>query len=141
VAISDCTKEVNFLINYSSPAFGLTKESSFYPSKFGHEITVQACSFDELVEAYHLCKPDVIKIDIEGAEAQAVAGMTKSIPQFRPVVLLEVHGRQAAEQTFQALDWEGYRFLNQSSQLVFSSVKELLNWFPDQVRQIYCLPN
>lgn len=40
--------------------------------------------------------PDVIKIDVEGAEQEVIEGAIKTITKFQPVVLFE-HGAGAAE--------------------------------------------
>ena len=68
-------------------------------------------SLDALIAGCHLRAPDFIKLDIEGAEGLAVSGMARTLASVRPTLLIEVHGRRAAEATFQAVDWNGYRFL------------------------------
>lgn len=41
-------------------------------------------------------RPDVIKIDVEGAEALVLRGAARTLDTVRPTVLIEVHGRQPA---------------------------------------------
>lgn len=50
--------------------------------------------------------PDVIKIDVEGAEVRVLAGAARILAERRPVVICEVHGREQRERVRQLL--EGY---------------------------------
>jgi FkbM family methyltransferase len=52
---------------------------------------------------------DVVKMDIEGAEAQALPGMRRLLRETRPVILLEFH-REAGWPGIEALIDAGYRF-------------------------------
>jgi FkbM family methyltransferase len=140
VALLDSRKLSNFTINYGHFGLGITRESSFYAWKVGHEIAVQSYSLDELAETYNLRNPDLIKIDIEGAEEFAVMGMEKIISHHRPIILLEVHGKSVAEKTFRRLDRAGYRYQDTSSRKEFHAVNDLLSWFPDALLQIICFP-
>jgi FkbM family methyltransferase len=60
------------------------------------EIDVAVASIDELVEAGEIPPPDVLKIDTEGAELQAIAGMRATIEQHRPAIVCELHDTNAA---------------------------------------------
>lgn len=57
------------------------------------EITIQTDSLDRLLEGLALQRLDIIKIDIEGHELQAIAGATQSIQRFKPWLLVEIEGR------------------------------------------------
>jgi FkbM family methyltransferase len=139
-ALLDNREDVKFTINYGTSAIGLTQRSSFYESKIGHEVNVQGYSLDELVETFDLRKPDVIKIDIEGAEAFAIAGMLRTLEKYRPLILLELHGRPAAEQTLSQLDQVGYRYNDFSRKKEYPNGPEFSRDFPETVTQILCLP-
>ncbi len=39
--------------------------------------------------------PDIVKIDVEGAEALVLRGMKNVIRDFKPVLLCEMHGRNS----------------------------------------------
>ena len=52
-------------------------------------LTVPAISLDTYFHAQQ--RIDVIKIDVEGAESQVLAGMQRIIHQHRPAMLIEVH--------------------------------------------------
>ena len=55
------------------------------------EIDVAVVSIDELVESGAIPPPDVLKIDTEGAELQAIAGMRATIEHHRPAIVCELH--------------------------------------------------
>jgi FkbM family methyltransferase len=73
-------------------------------------ITVRVTTLDEFVRDEKLAGVDVVKLDIEGAELEAIAGMTAVLtaPR-RPVVLCELHPPHAPEQFRDALAVHGYR--------------------------------
>lgn len=47
----------------------------------------------------HFPEPDVLKMDIEGAELRALRGGTSMLSKIRPIIICEVAGRNAAEAT------------------------------------------
>lgn len=57
-------------------------------------IEVEAVSLDEFARDHRL--PTMIKIDVEGAEVQALQGARNLIAQTRPILLVEVHHQPAA---------------------------------------------
>jgi FkbM family methyltransferase len=61
------------------------------PSGARESIEVVVSSIDELMSAGGLPAPDVVKIDIEGAELEAIEGMRHTLGEHRPVLLCEVH--------------------------------------------------
>ena len=50
-----------------------------------------------LVEKLKLSSVDLVKIDVEGAACEVVAGGMKTIKKYRPTILLEVHNRTEEE--------------------------------------------
>jgi FkbM family methyltransferase len=55
---------------------------------------VQAVVFDEIIGSIDSMRDrpiDLIKIDVEGAEFDALKGMTRSILRWKPVLLIEIH--------------------------------------------------
>jgi hypothetical protein len=49
-----------------------------------HKIAVPVTTIDALVSEFHLDKVSFIKMDIEGAESEALAGAAGTIKRFRP---------------------------------------------------------
>ena len=60
------------------------------------EIDVAVVAIDELVAADEIPPPDVLKIDTEGAELQAIEGMRSTIGRHRPAIVCELHDTNAA---------------------------------------------
>lgn len=65
---------------------------------------VRVCSLDELRQRGVLPRPDVIKMDIEGGEVEALDGASEVLANDRPVLLLSTHGGTAREACIERLD-------------------------------------
>ena len=53
--------------------------------------------------------PDVIKMDIEGGEVLALKGMKRLLSETHPLILLELHGPEAARISWKILTAAGYQ--------------------------------
>jgi FkbM family methyltransferase len=56
-------------------------------------IDVAVASIDALVSAGRIPPPDVVKVDVEGAEEDVLRGMATTLREHRPVVLCEIDDR------------------------------------------------
>jgi FkbM family methyltransferase len=73
----------------------------------GNLTTVGVVALDDLLEQGSVLPPDFIKADIEGAEIEAVRGMQRTLERHRPIVLCEMHARNAEfTQIMGQLDYE-----------------------------------
>jgi len=54
-------------------------------------LIVETTTLDDFVVRGHARPPDFIKIDIEGAESSALLGALKTIRQYRPTMVIELH--------------------------------------------------
>ena len=87
-------------------------ESNKHRSRFD-PATAQGMPLDEaLPEA---CMPDLVKIDVEGAEARVLRGMREVINANRPVLFIEMHDKvygkpKIREEVFQFLRETDYRW-------------------------------
>lgn len=70
-------------------------------------IEVEAVTLDHFAQQ-HLF-PQVIKIDVEGAEVEVLEGAQKILAAEPPVLLCEVHSAESAIRVQQLLDVQGYR--------------------------------
>jgi FkbM family methyltransferase len=66
--------------------------SSHLPKTREGTASVKTITLDQVVRTLNLDKIDLIKIDVEGAEAYVLSGAQKVINQFRPLLLVEVLG-------------------------------------------------
>jgi FkbM family methyltransferase len=63
-------------------------------------ITVQTITLDEFVEADPARAPDLIKLDVEGAELVALEGMRGTLRSAEPLLLCELHGTRGGFREF-----------------------------------------
>jgi FkbM family methyltransferase len=73
------------------------------------ELEVRAVSLDELVLSAELPPPNVIKMDIEGAEVLALKGSVGVVNKFHPVFILSTHGSEVHQKCCSVLESAGYR--------------------------------
>lgn len=71
-------------------------------------IRVEAIALDTFAEKHRL--PTVIKVDVEGAEADVLRGSEKMFAQAKPVLICEVHGVKPADDVTRWLSEHGYRY-------------------------------
>jgi FkbM family methyltransferase len=89
-AIADAEKQVQFSNNImQTDGNTYIKESPVFSSA-KNKITVQCYSLDGLLQQGY-DKPDIIKIDAEGAEYDILQGAANSLQQYKPNILLATH--------------------------------------------------
>ena len=85
----------------------------------GAVATDSAATGEEIVEVEGVCldefstdqrMPTLIKIDVEGSEAEVLRGSERLVAQARPVLICEVHHARAVEDVTQWLQSRGYVF-------------------------------
>jgi len=72
------------------------------------EITVPTATLDSLLRDGSILPPNYIKMDIEGAEYQALLGARMCFEQYRPILFLATHGKGVHEQCCDLLKSWGY---------------------------------
>ncbi|MCJ7694153.1 MAG: FkbM family methyltransferase, partial [Anaerolineaceae bacterium] len=72
------------------------------------ELEVRTVSLDELVESGEILAPDVMKVDVEGAEAEVLLGAYKILSTRHPLIYLDTHDRNAHNKTVTLLNGLGY---------------------------------
>jgi FkbM family methyltransferase len=85
---------------FSHLATGTTQQAK------GTSIEVKVRRLDSLLAAEPLPKPDLIKIDVEGAERQMLDGAMTTLRDARPILLIELHGTN--QTVSDALNAAGY---------------------------------
>jgi FkbM family methyltransferase len=83
-AVSDKNGKLKFSLS-TNPSMGHFSDSG--------ELEVETISLDEFVEKGNP-KPDLIKMDIEGAELAALKGAIKTLRSSKPVIFLATHNKQ-----------------------------------------------
>lgn len=100
-AVSDHSGEAYFDLGASS-AMGHLSEAG--------EMRVRMVCLDEMLDKGELLPPDYIKLDVEGAEYEALQGARQLLEIHRPVLFLDTHNRKAHNLTIALLEEIGYRF-------------------------------
>jgi hypothetical protein len=91
-------------------SMGKLSNSGFQRQQPGAEaIEVGAETLDHLVESGMVPEPDLIKIDVEGAEAMLLAGGERVLRKRRPQLFIEVHSPELARECDEMLSAYGYR--------------------------------
>lgn len=87
-AISDSEKEVEFSNNEKlAESNTYVENTDIYK---GERIKIKCYSIDRLIEIGYAV-PDIIKIDVEGAEYDALIGATNTLKKYAPNILLATH--------------------------------------------------
>jgi FkbM family methyltransferase len=76
----------------------------------GAGIEVEVETVDRLVAAGRLAPPGLVKIDVEGAELDVLAGMEETLRRHGPVLVCEMHGHNA--EFVRRAEVLGYRVTN-----------------------------
>lgn len=95
VAISDTAGATTLLL--AAHPGGAAVASAGVPPDATGSIQVTTATIDGLVQEGRVPPPALVKIDVEGAEAQVLAGMVGTMRHHRPIVVCEIDGGTAAE--------------------------------------------
>lgn len=86
-AVFSCTKDISFAAPDESLASG---DGSVVERRGGRQILVHAITLDSFC-APACVRPDVIKMDVEGAELDVLLGAKEVITRYSPKLLIELH--------------------------------------------------
>jgi FkbM family methyltransferase len=93
-ALSDRTGRSTFTYVRTDEAYSGFKEREYPRAERLEKIEVRTEELDAALPAGYV--PDLIKIDVEGAEQQVLEGAMRTIRSYKPIVIFE-HGRGSAE--------------------------------------------
>ena len=106
-AVVDIVQPVTFL-THPSGSMGKALGSAGRNEQYNGRITVPGLALDVFVYGENHPAPDVIKMDIEGGEGSALAGMPRLLAEKSPILLVELHGEKAAHQVWNRLRQHNY---------------------------------
>ena len=127
LAVSNGPGTVHFRV-HTSNAMGRMETVEGRTEGYTNLIEVATAGLDDLVYERGLPVPDVIKMDIEGGEVLALPGAACLLAEKHPLVLLELHGPQAAEVAWQVLRTAGYRLFRLGAEDQEIHSVEELDW-------------
>jgi FkbM family methyltransferase len=108
-AVVDCSRPVRFLLG---PSGGMGKADGSAGRKemvYSSSLEVKGISLDEFHYGSGNPAPDAVKMDIEGGEVLALPGMQRLLGEVHPLLILELHGPEAAGLAWETLSTAGYR--------------------------------
>jgi len=125
-----------------SATFSLTSSDGAPAPETTTSVSIRV--IDDLIKEKQVEPPNLVLIDVEGAELGVLQGMRKTIEDYAPVIICEVHGlgKQFIEQVANVLTPHGYR----ASQLDGSALPEdasryhAIMWPPSR-QDAYAIPN
>jgi FkbM family methyltransferase len=108
-AVSDHDGYLDFSVTVHDNSNTYIRSSPYFENQ--PTVLVPALSLDAYVEASHPPLPDFMKVDVEGAEYEALEGAERLLRAKRPLLYLETHNRHnpgVDEQCLKLLDGLGY---------------------------------
>ena len=76
---------------------GATLSTTEVPPDATGTICVAVKTLDELTLTEKLSAPRLVKIDVEGTELEVMKGMTRTLAEFRPIILFEIDAPDAEQ--------------------------------------------
>lgn len=95
---------------------------------YSEAIEVTGLSLDHFVYQLGNPPPQVVKMDIEGGEVLALPGMQRLLAEAHPLLLMELHGPEAAKTTWEMLTQAGYRICQMQAGYPAVPSLEALDW-------------
>ena len=90
LAVSDQFGMIDFSAENSSVSYTYKQSSEVYGNRVVN-IKVGIISLDILIANFGFLPPDILKVDVEGAEYDVLKGGTVTIKKYRPRILLSTH--------------------------------------------------
>lgn len=94
-AISNENTVLEFPVTDNKSAYTYVKDSANYKDSI-KAIQIQGYKLDTVIEEKNLDPPNLIKIDVEGAEYDVLHGAKKTLQEHKPIILLATHDLQVA---------------------------------------------
>ena len=109
MAVADKSGTRTFQV-HSSDDMGKLQGSVGRQTDYSNSIQVETIALDDFVSKQGQPLPDLVKIDIEGGETLALAGMERVLKKKRPLLLIELHGPEAALGVWNLLQRANYHW-------------------------------
>lgn len=109
-AVADHSAQAEFL-THRSGGMGKLVAAAGRDAEYQGSLSVEQIALDDWHAGQGGPAPDLVKIDVEGGEALVLRGMSNLIREARPLLLIELHGPQAAAEALAVLSRAGYRLL------------------------------
>jgi len=109
LAISDIKGEVKFTVEKNNANSHISDVIITHAESDLREVLiVKTLTLDEYIKT-HKIKPDVIKIDVEGAEVAVLRGALESLRVYKPTCIISLHSKECHDGCIEILNSLGYR--------------------------------
>lgn len=114
-AVCDKAGTVEYMRSSDAPSPNFSLEGKGVDAATATHVSVQAIALDDFFAEKQI-KPDVMKIDVEGAELGVLNGMTRILREDKPTLYLEIHPNSWTDDSISVhkilsmLDGYGYEF-------------------------------
>lgn len=126
-AVAAISETVRFLVGPSG-AMGKAEGSAGRTEGHRETVEVPGICLDDFVYQDGNPPPQVIKMDIEGGEVLALKGMKRLLAEAHPLILLELHGPEAARVAWETLTTAGYQICRMQHGYPRIPSLEALDW-------------
>jgi len=126
-AVSDSTGRKPFLV-HELHAMGKLSGSSGRNTTYSEQIEVNTLCLDDFVFKDGNPAPDLFKIDIEGGGVTAIPGMSNIIKNIHPIILMELHGPEEAQITWDLLRQCNYKIYRMKKDYPEIPTSDSLDW-------------
>jgi FkbM family methyltransferase len=126
-AVAATSATVRFLVGPSG-AMGKAEGSAGRTEGHRETVEVPGICLDDFVYQDGNPPPQVIKMDIEGGEVLALKGMKRLLAEVHPLILLELHGPEAARVAWETLTAAGYQICRMQRGYLRIPSLEALDW-------------
>jgi hypothetical protein len=124
-ALAEHTGLVGFTVDQGSSQNCLTNASEAL-------LRVPTLSLDMLIDTYDLAPPELVKMDVEGAEAAVPRGAHKVLEHYRPVLFIALHSPEQKRLCQALLESYKYAIYSLEDQPIVGTLK---------TDEIYALPH
>jgi len=114
-AVVELSGPTEFLIGPSTGMGKVTGSAGRTSVEYDGSIRIKALSIDDFIKSSGNPSPSIVKMDIEGGEVLALPGMVNLLRERRPIMLVELHGHQAARVTWDLLNQAHYKICRMAS--------------------------
>jgi FkbM family methyltransferase len=126
-AVYDSTGRQPFLV-HELHAMGKLSSSSGRNETYKSQIVVHTLCLNEFILKEENPPPDLIKIDIEGGAVTALPGMSEVLKKHQPIILMELHGPEEAQITWDLLRQCNYKICGMKKNYPEIPTSDSLNW-------------
>jgi FkbM family methyltransferase len=127
-AVVETERPVRFLVGPSGGMGKADGSAGRQEVAYAEALEIDGLSLDGFVYDRGNPPPQVVKMDIEGGEVLALPGMGRLLDEARPLLMLELHGPEAAQCAWEALTSRGYRLCRMAPGYPSVARLEALDW-------------